>query len=398
MMQANAAAAVMGCVVLLSAASLEAKGLRGTLGAEGVYFFDAPLYEDQAAAQWQPTIQGSVDWATAISRDTKLTLNVFGRASTHADDSLAGDIREAAIASRWNSVDVKAGVLSETWAVLEAWNPVDIINQRDLVEDFQGEVKLGQPGMSASMQRGHLVLSVLGMTYARERRYAEGEDRLRLFPAPIEATDFESGQWAPSTAVRAQYRWDALDVAVSQFYGHAREPVLEPRVGPGGLTGFDALYQRIAQTSTEIQYVVGDSVLKNEIIYQSGGIDDFWGGGVGMETTVNKLGGGFQSLTFYVEAYADGRSTAAPVTAFQRDVFLGARYNLNDTADTLFEARYTYDLEWHSDLVDLRSSRRVLDDCLIFFQLLLPLTVDSDPALGGLAEDAYFKAAFDWYF
>lgn len=391
-------AALLAGSALWMAAGLDASELRGTAGVESMIYSQTPLFEEQADSRWQPTAQITLDGSREFSRDSTFDFTVFGRASPYAEHPYAGDIREADLKIQFENAELKAGVLAETWGTLEALNLVDIINQRDLAEDFQGDAKLGQPGVSMSLQQGDLVWSLLALTYARERRFAEGEDRLRALPAPIVTETFENSRWNPSVALRAQYRLDALDIALSQYVGHAREPILKPLFGSPGLTGFESLYEKIAQTGVEAQYVMGDSVLKSELLYQSHGADSFWGSGIGAETTFNKLRGSFESLTLYFEAYFDDRSDSAPLTAFQRDVFLGARYNLNDTDDSVFEARYTHDLEWHSNLVDLRASRRILGDCLLSAQLLLPLEVERDPALNGFAQDKYFRLGLDWYF
>lgn len=416
MRPATSFSALLGGVTLLMMSGLEASELRGTVGVKEIMFSETPLFtktqlatdtavvstatefEGQSDARWQSAAQITLDGSIDFSRDAKFDVTVFGRAAPHADQEFAGDIREADLKIQFDNTEIKAGVLAETWGTLEAWNLVDIINQRDLAEDFQGEVKLGQPGVSVSLQQGDLVWSLLALTYARERRFAEGEDRLRALPAPIVTEAFENSRWNPSVAVRAQYRLDELDIALSHYTGHAREPLLQPLLSQQGLLGFESLYEKISQTGVEAQYVLGDSLLKSEVIYQSDGIDSFWGSGVGAETTFNKLRGSFESLTLYFEAYFDDRSDSTPLTAFQRDIFLGARYHLNDTDDTVFEARYTHDLEWDSNLVDVRASRRVFGDCLLSAQLLLPLSVDRDPALKGFEQDKYFKLGLDWYF
>lgn len=402
--KARSFVALIATTTLLISTGLAASELRGTVGVKGMFFSERPLFtdsnlsEDQSDARWQPTAQITLDGSRDFGRDTKFDVTVFGRASPHAHHRFGGDIREADLKIQFENAEIKAGILAETWGTLEAWNLVDIINQRDLAEDFQGDAKLGQPGVAVSLQQGDWVWSLAGLTYARERRFAEGQDRLRALPAPILTEKFEGNRWNPGIALRVQSRWDDLDIAASHYAGHAREPLFQSIIGQQGLLGFESFYEKIAQTALEAQYVMGDSVLKSEFIYQTEGVDSFWGSGVGVETTFNKLGGSFESLTFYFEAYFDDRSDSAPLTAFQRDIFFGARYNLNDTDDTVFEARYTHDLEWDSNLIDLRASRRIFGDCLLSAQLLLPLAVERDPALIGFEQDKYFKLGLDWYF
>jgi hypothetical protein len=388
----------LGVALLMTATFCEANDLRGTFGFDSQLFTGSPAFVNQDNSRWHFSGYASVDWAGDIGDSSAFTLNLFARAAPHADDEFFGDIRDATLSFNGGDTEFKAGVLSETWGVLEAWNPVDIVNQRDMVEDFQGDAKLGQPGLEITTRKDDLVLSFIALTYARERRIAEGEDRLRALPERVRSADFEDGRFAPSFAARAQYRIGDLDLAVSQFWGHARDPLYTPIINANGLVGFDAYYQRIAQTGLEAQYVIGDSVLKSETIYQTGGVDSFIGGGVGFESTFSRLAGGGSSVTVYAEFYRDTRSREAPLTPFQEDAFIGARYNLNDTSDTVFEVRCTHDLEWHSNLVDLRAQRRLEGVGVISAQIILPLQVKRDPALQGFENDKYLKLGLAWYF
>lgn len=390
--------------LLMLATTCKANDLRGTLGFDSQLFPDSPTFVnqngvDQNNSRWQFSGYAKVDWASNLGENSAFALNLFARAAPSADDKFFGDIREATLKFNRDDTELKVGVLSETWGVLEAWNPVDIVNQRDMVEDFQGDAKLGQPGLEITTRNDDLVLSFLALTYARERRIAAGEDRLRTLPERVRSDHFEDGRYAPSFAARAQYRSGDLDLALSQFWGHARDPLYTARIDTNGsLAGFDAYYQRIAQTGLEAQYVIGDSVLKSEMIYQTGGVDSFVGSGIGFESTFNRLAGGGSSVTLYAEFYHDARTREAPLTPFQDDVFVGARYNLNDTNDTLFEARCTHDLQWHSNLIDLRAQRRIEGIGVISAQLILPLQVKRDPALQGFENDKYLKLSLAWYF
>lgn len=393
---ATRSAALLFAVLLLSQHAAAQK-LRGHLGVEARYFPEDPLFEEQSAASTLPSVLGSLDWSADLTRDIRFDLSAFMRAASHTENDVTGDIREAVIRSRIKAVDFKLGVLQENWSVLEAWNPVDLLNQRDMVEDFQGEVKLGQPGVSATTFWQDLVISAWILPYTRERRIAEGEDRLRTLPAPIHDSIFEDGQSDSSFALRAQYRLGDFDVALSQFQGHTREPIYQPVLQQWNLVGFDELYEEVSQTGLELQYVAGDTVLKAEVINQTGGADSFVGSGIGSETTFNQIRGGFASMTAYVEAYYDTRNELAPLTPFQRDVFVGIRYNTNNVHDALVDVRYTHDVEFHSDLIDIRASRRLGDAQTLSAQLLIPQSVSDDPALQGFENDPYLKLSWAWY-
>lgn len=388
--------------VLLSAAllfSLDAIAQmpRGHIGVDALYFPDDPLFPEQSTASTIPSVLGSLDWTTDLTRDTRFDLGAYLRVARHTQDKISGDIKEAVIRSRIDRTDIKLGILQENWSILEAWNPIDLLNQRDMVEDFQGDVKLGQPGVTASTFYQDLVISAWVLPYTRERRIAEQKDRLRTLSAPLKDSVFENGQSDSSFALRFQYRLGDFDIAASQFWGHAREPIYQPVLQQSTLVGFDEVYEEIAQSGLELRYVAGDTVLKAELISQTGGSDSFVGSGIGSETTFNQITDGFSSITVYLEAYYDTRNELAPLTPFQRDVFVGFRYNTNDVNDTLLDVRYTHDVEFHSDLIDVRASRRLGGAQTISAQILLPQSVSEDPALKGFENDPYFKLSWAWY-
>ncbi len=376
----------------------QAASLRGAVGIEARAYADTPAFADQDSERGQISVYGSLNVSAQTQGGVRFDLDLFGRAAPRGSREATADVRQATIRWGGETLEWRLGVLAETWGVLEAWNPVDLINQRDFAEDFQGDAKLGQPGAVANLQLEHVLLSFYATTYARGRRIAQSEDRFRTLPAPVLDEEFESGRWAPSLAMRAQFRVGALDLALSHYAGPAPEPLLQPRVDALGLRGFSAVYERIGQSAIEAQYVAGDSVFKAEVIHRQSDADSFWGGGVGVETSFTKFAGGAGDLAFYAEYYSDSRSGVAPLTPFQRDVFVGLRYNCNDTRDTALELRNTYDVDAQSNLFDVRASRRVLNDAVVSLSLMKVFNAKDDPALRRLERDAHLKLGFALYF
>jgi len=383
------------CLVLCAPA--HGQSVRGSLGAETQIYPDAPLYPDQNRDHFQVSTYATLN-ASADLGNARFDMELFGRIAPDATKEASGDVRQAFVRVPFGNAEVKAGILTEKWGVLEAWNPVDIINQSDLIEDFQGKVKLGQPGVLMTLPLGDATVSFFGTNVARSRRFGQDEDRFQVLPARVVDEHFEGGRSSPTGAIRVELPIGPVNVAVSQFIGTAREPVLTAVVGPTGLEGFRASYERISQTSFEAALVLGDSVIKTEVIHQRTNEGASWGGGVGIETSFSKIANGPGDLTLYAEAYGDSRADDAAVTPFQRDVFLGARYTFNDTDDTLLELRNTHDLEWGSDLIELRASRRVLQDAVFTFSLLKVANEDRDPALSSLSRDTQIKLQLAQFF
>lgn len=388
------------CMVVLLVQPARADSLRGALGVDGYIFAQQPRqFNGQSSS---PTISSAymdLHLSGQTPNEIDYELEMFNRLSPSAERFWSVDLRQATLSMHEGDVEGTLGVLSSSWGVLEAWSPVDIINQRDYAEDFQGQSKLGQPGAVSTLRLDDTVLSFYALTYARGQRVAEGRDRLRSLAAEVIHERFEQGRWSPSLAARAGFKPEkSLDVTISHYRGHAREPCLQPVISDSGLRGFRATYAQIQQSSIETQYVLGNSVLKSEIFYQQGAGDSFWGSGTGVETTFNRFANGLGDLIVFGEFYYDARTAHAPLTPFQRDLFLGLRYSYNDVHDTVAQMRLTHDLEWNSQVLEFRVSRRQFDRVLISAALFSPFNTSRDMALSGYGDDAYLKLGFAWHY
>ncbi|MBB4862552.1 hypothetical protein HNP46_001396 [Pseudomonas nitritireducens] len=392
---------VLGCSALLMLLVHDTAyaDVRAVVGAQLSFYRKSPQYPQQSDKRLQGAYNAKLSAGGKTAQDLFYDLELYGRHKPQAAHANTGDIRQATLSHNGERVEVTAGVLAETWGTLEAYNPVDVINQRDQEEDFRGKVKLGQPGAKATVRLDDdTQLTLYGTTYARERRYAEGGERNQLLPVEVRHSKFENGRMAPELAARLQHRaTENLDVAASYFVGHSREPLLTPVIGARGLEGLDAYYEKMQQAAFEAQYVIGDSVLKAEAAHRAAESDQSWGGGVGMETTFSKLLGSVGDLTTYLELYGDNRSDKAPLTPLDHDLYAGLRYALNDPRGTVIELQFTHDLRWKSELIQLNASQRIFDDFVMTSTLLLPQRTQDDPALTGLARDAQLTFGLSWY-
>ncbi|WP_176594355.1 hypothetical protein [Sphingobium sp. EM0848] len=387
-------------LTIAPALAMPAQGqtVRGAVGVELRAYPDAPLQSGQDDDRVQPSATLSVNGSGDIG-SLRYDVELFGRASADRSRSFVGDVREATIGASGGKLEWKVGMLAETWGVLEAWNPVDIINQRDLSEDFQGKVKFGQLGALATTQAGPLSVTGYVTTMARTRRFAQNEDRLQVLPAPVLHSEFEDGRWTPGGGVRVTGSVAGIDLGVGHYIGPDREPELSPVIDAERFVGLAAKYNRIGQTSLDAQYVTGDAVLKLEVIHRSGDSGGrFWGDGGGLENSFGHPFGLGGELTLYAEYYADGRSDNAPVTPFEHDIFVGARYDFKNISDTVVELRATRDLRWESTLLELRGTRRIAHNLLLQVNLLAPLNAERDPALTTLRRDSYLRVGLSRYF
>ncbi len=93
-----------------------------------------------------------------------------------------GDIRELYWQMDYRELSFKAGIDVVFWGVAESQHLVDIINQTDLVEDIDGEEKLGQPMVNLDYMTDLGTWQFYLLPYFRERTFPGEQGRLRTDP------------------------------------------------------------------------------------------------------------------------------------------------------------------------------------------------------------------------
>ena len=168
-------AAVLTIYLIGTAAHSE--GLEGEVGLEGRYFFDRGLLgqeREDVSVRIQPEYDHSFDGG-----DDSIEVILFGRWDQQDSERTHGDVREASWTHVGDGWETKVGISKVFWGVTESQHLVDIINQTDLVENPDGEDKLGQPMASLSVERDWGTLDFFILPYHRERTFAGEDGRFR---------------------------------------------------------------------------------------------------------------------------------------------------------------------------------------------------------------------------
>ena len=226
--------------------------------------------------------------------DRQLRITPFVRFDAHDERRTHFDVREAGALFLGNGWTLFAGVGKVFWGKTEAHHLVDIVNQTDAVEDIDGEDKLGQPMLSATLEMERGAIDVFVLPYFRERTFAGDRGRLRG-PLPIlESALYESTaeRWHTDVAVRWSWFVGELDLGVSAFRGTSREPLLVPMTvdGDAGPTALQPRYDLIDQVSIDAQWTGGSTLWKLEAMTRSGHGDRFGATTFGVEHTLFNLG------------------------------------------------------------------------------------------------------------
>lgn len=300
------------------------------------------------------------------------------------------DIREASFRGRFGSVEVVAGVSRVFWGVTEAVHLIDVINQTDLVEDFDREDKLGQPMISVGYRSQLGTVTVFGLPFFRERRFPGPAGRLR--PAePIAQEDPTFGPGARDRvdlAIRWQRTVGLLDAGLSYFYGTGREPQFQVRPEAAGRSTLVPRYGLIHQAGVDLQYTSGALLLKHEGVYR-GHADraaaDFYAQVSGLEFTTYGVLGSASDVGWLLEYnYA---SEVNALTPFDNDLFVGLRWAFNDLDGTELVGGAVFDLDSNGKFVTLEMRRRL--SSAMFARLELRQFISTEGVLEALETESY---------
>ena len=348
---------------------------RGETGLEGRYFTQASPYQ---AADYSTNsslyLKGEVfhEWN---NRDDQFIFIPYARVDENDSERTHADIRELSwihVGSGWES---RVGIRKVFWGVTEGRHLVDIINQTDLVDQVDGEEKLGQPMLNLSTVRDWGIVDLFVLPGFRERTYAGEEGRPRT-PLPVsDHARYESGAEDKRVDVAFRYQQyfnNGLELALSHFSGTSREPLLLPEaLSPQQLqsllltgslpAGSDPelvpLYNVIDQTGLELQYLNNGWLWKLEAITRSGQGDRFTALDGGFEYTQVGVLDSAADLGWLLEYLWEDRDELL-ASPFQDDVLLATRFTFNDVASTEILAGVIYDLENDEKAINLESSRR----------------------------------------
>ena len=393
--------AVLAVLAPLAAPAGGAAELSGYLSFEPRVFFDAPLRPTQPDAGLSPAAVAAPEWRFDAGDGTnRFTLAPYFRVDADDDERTHADLREAVwlrIGDTWVS---RVGVGRVFWGVTESRHLVDVINQTDLVEDFDEEDKLGQPMLNLERWVGPGSLGVFVLPGFRERTFPERTARLSgAVPVAADAVGYESGAGSRRTdlAVRWYGALGGWDIGVSAFHGTSREPRLLPGLDSDGEWRLAPYYDVIGQVGLDVQYTRGAWLWKLEALGRRGHGSDFGAAVAGFEYTAFGIGGSGADLGLLAEYLYDGRGPGAPPTLYDDDWFGGVRLALNDAAGTAILGGVIVD--GNTVLGILEGERRLTGTWKLEAEVRWFRGSDADdPLLAGFRRDSFATLRLAWYF
>ncbi len=359
------------------------------LKAEHRYFYDEAKFDGQENHFPSFAIQPeySVDWNKGRE---SINTSLFYRLDVDKERT-HGDIREFYYLNATSNLEWSVGLKKIYWGVTESNHLVDIINQTDQVESFDGEAKLGQPMVHLSYPTNNWgTFDLLYLPYFRKRNFPGEKARLR-FETLIDEDDiqFEDGseEWHQDFSVRWSHSVGVFDLGISHFFGTGREPLFNiDSVGE-----FNPLYAIVNQTGFDLQATTGAFLWKLESIIRTSEYQDMFAAVAGFEYTfgnVNKKG---LDIGVIGEYSYDDRDEMA-LSGMQNDLFFGSRIALNDIQNTELLIGGIFDLDHSTMIGSIEASRRIKESYKVEIEArLLNNIAQEDSFLSNFEKDSFLR-------
>jgi hypothetical protein len=298
-------------------------------------------------------------------------LILFGRVDQHDRNRTHGDIREGFFELFFNEWTLGFGIHKVFWGVTESRHLVDIINQTDLVEDFDTDIKLGQAMVTTSYTNDKAgIFSLYLMSWARPLVFPGPLGRPTL-PIPVDndlrvyESRLNAGQI--DVAFRWSHSMGGFDWGLSYFFGTAREPQLFQVTNAAGAPVFQPVYELIHQGGLDLQYTIEGWLLKVESIVRGGQGPTFGAVTGGFEYTFYQVSGSIVDIGLILEYNYDGRDNNTFIV-FNNDFFTGMRLSLSDVGSTEFLVGSFIDAKDGSVFIAGEASRRFGDHWKILLE------------------------------
>lgn len=383
---------------VISISPLWAAEWTGSVGMQSRLFFQSPAFDDQEnntfSLNFEPEFYHSWDQdKQSLLFKPYLRLDSADSRRTHAD------IRELMWTKTVGNLEFQLGIGKVFWGVTEALHLVDVINQTDLVENLDGEAKLGQPMAKLSTEQSWGIVDFYVLPGFRERTFPGKNGRFRTpFVVDTDNAEYESGaeQWHTDIAARWSHYIGAWDIGLAHFWGTSREPNLVP-TQKNGKTVLTPVYELMHQTSLDVQATVDDWLWKYEAIYHQSDTDDYFAMTGGFEYTLVGIADSASDLGLLAEFMYDDRGNDAS-TVFNHELFGAFRWTANDEQSTELLAGVIVDWENGSKLLNVEASRRLGADWKVSLQSRIWWDIDKNDPLRASERDDYLELEFIRYF
>jgi len=371
----------------------------GNVAVESIHFSEPAKFENQfdhnTTLSFEPKWDG--EWNDG---DDLWSMELFMRADSKDSEREHADIRELLWLHLDGDNEWRVGINTMFWGVTESQHLVDVINQVDGVEGIDGEDKLGQPMIHLKRYQDWGVLDFLVLPGFRERSFRGEEGRPRLpLVVDTDQAEYESsaGQQHIDYALRFSQTYNDLDLGVSWFSGTSRDPLLLPGGDSHGEPVLIPFYEQMTQIGVDAQLLYLDWIWRLELIHREAESSDRDAFVFGFEYTFFGVFDSVSDIGAIVEFSHDNRPEDLR-GVYDRDLFLGARFALNDAQSTQMLAGILVDVDKYSRSFRIEASRRVGQSWKATLELQTFANIDDSDPLAAFANDDYLLLDMAYFF
>ncbi len=383
------------CALGLCLSSVQAWKFSGNAAAELQWFPNSAQFDGQMdenlTFSFQP--KTSHEWN---NRNDLFSMELFFRLDDKDENRQHADIREL----KWLHVsgdnEWRLGIDTVFWGVTESQHLVDVINQTDRVEGFDGEDKLGQPMLHYTRILDDGVFHAFLLAGFREPEFRSLDGRLR-FPLPVDAdrSIYQSSDEEKHLDVALRYKhfFGDSEIGLSLFKGTNRDPLLIAHQSQSILIPY---YEQMSQFGLDLQTISGNWIWKLEAIYRDVDSGSFSAATGGFEYTFYGIVDSAVDMGTLVEYSVDDRSENTAV--LDNDLFAGLRFAFNDVQSSEVLAGFIFDIENDSNSLRVESSRRLGDEWKVTAELQLFNQIDEADPLFAFSQDDFLLIELARYF
>lgn len=374
--------------------------LTGEFSVETRLFPAKPLFEEQPRfLNLSFSVTPEYQW-TSESGDQAFIFKPFYRWDQNDPSRTHADIREAYFEWIKDEWTFQLGINKVFWGVTESNHLVDVINQTDLVENLDGEDKLGQLMAHVTWEPEFGTFEFFLLPGSRQRTFPSqtGRPRFGLRVDPGQRIYNEgAGEGDLDFAFRFSNSYGPLDLGVSYFNGTTREPLFDIGLDFEQKPVLIPIYDEISQVGLDAQYTKGGLLLKLEAIHRSGQGDPYFAATSGFEYTFPNVKDSGIDVGLVGEYIYDERGDLAP-TPFSNDIFVGTRLAFNDEASTDLLAGGVIDAQTGATFLTLEGSRRLNEDYKMSVEARAFVGVPEEDFLAGFRFDHHVQLELTRYF
>jgi len=386
--------------LLICSSSLWANEWSGNISFEAKYFSQDALNSSQYNEYGSVSIQP--EWFHEWDGGKQsFTFVPFARWDQHDEKRTHSDIRELSWLKVFKESELRVGLRKVYWGVSESQHLVDVINQTDLVENMDGEDKLGQPMINYALINDWGTVDFFILPYFRERTFPGVNGRLRSIPH-VDTTNplYESSDKDKhiDSAIRWAHNIGDWDIGLSYFNGTSRDPSFIPILdGGGNPVALRPVYNLMQQTGLDLQATIDAWLWKLEVINRHINDDSYVAATGGFEYTFFGVLESVSDIGLVMEYLYDDRNTKA-TTPFEDDLMLGIRWTQNDENDTSVLVGVIADRNDSSRLYSVEASRRIAESLKLTIEARLFEGISTSDFLSSFRQDDFIQVELGYYF